>query len=309
MAGQNDFLIFDENKDNMLTQELYQEDADRTDGFQKGVARSNVNNKVLHQTSMMCHAIGELAKDNDLIVSDEGGVDELKSAIGSLFSAPDKVSKSGDTMTGTLIVKNDATAGIQLTAEQLDLTTTPTTAQYAKIQINDVNGQRFGCFEVSQDAKGATYTSINTMYTKSNGSKSYSAVQAVFDANGTAYATAPTYTTYTDNSQKIATTAFLKSVLSGNGYGLATFSKAKKGYYKFDNGLLIQWGEFHGTNSGTITYPKAFTSATSYALIGSLMDNSSNNTSYYRYPYTKTATNFTYNPDSARGGNWVAIGY
>ena len=87
MAGQNDFLIFDENKDNMLTQELYSIDGDRTDGFKKGLARSNVNNKVLHQTSMMCHVLGEIIKDKDLKASDNGTVEELKQALLTAFSS------------------------------------------------------------------------------------------------------------------------------------------------------------------------------------------------------------------------------
>lgn len=90
MAGQNDFLIFDENRDNMLSQDLYQSDADRADGFKKGLARSNVNNKVLHQTSMMCHAIGEIGKENGVIVSDEGSVEDLKTALKYSFSGADR---------------------------------------------------------------------------------------------------------------------------------------------------------------------------------------------------------------------------
>ena len=86
MAGQNDFLIFDENKDNLLQQELYASDSDRTDGFKTGLARSNVNNKVLHQTSMMCHAIGEILKDMGLTASDLGSVELLKENLNLAFS-------------------------------------------------------------------------------------------------------------------------------------------------------------------------------------------------------------------------------
>ncbi len=85
MAGQNDFLIFDENKDNMLTQELYSVDEDRTDGFKKGLARSNVNNKVLHQTSKMCSALGELIKSYEGIASDSSTLSELMTNINTLF--------------------------------------------------------------------------------------------------------------------------------------------------------------------------------------------------------------------------------
>ena len=90
MAGQNDFLIFDENKDNMLTQELYNSDSDRTNGFKTGLARSNVNNKVLHQTSMMCNAIGELAKEQGLIASDEGSIQDLKNVVKQALGGADK---------------------------------------------------------------------------------------------------------------------------------------------------------------------------------------------------------------------------
>lgn len=85
MTGQNDFLIFDENKDNMLTQELYSIDGDRTDGFKKGLARSNVNNKVLHQTSKMCSAIGELIKGYDGTATDGGTLTELVDNVNGLF--------------------------------------------------------------------------------------------------------------------------------------------------------------------------------------------------------------------------------
>ena len=63
MAGQNDILIFDENKENILTQESYIADVDRGDGFKAGFARSIVNNKVLRQVTMMCSALGELMKN------------------------------------------------------------------------------------------------------------------------------------------------------------------------------------------------------------------------------------------------------
>lgn len=86
MAGQNDFLVFDENKDNMLTQELYNVDEDRTNGFKKGLARSNVNNKVLHQTSKMAGAIGELIKGYNGVASDSATLTELASTINSLFT-------------------------------------------------------------------------------------------------------------------------------------------------------------------------------------------------------------------------------
>ena len=257
--------------------------------------------------------------NNQVLAFDIGTVSYLSGSIVSFkikqpFRAADfqdVVKKSGDTIQNFLTIEKDNRPMLWLKNNSIDITNLSTPSSnvilHGKTGI-DKNGEYYSYDQTSLSTAGNLYNSIGIRRFVNGESKACS-LSTFLDANGVAWATAPTYTTYTDNSQKIATTAFLKSVLSGNGYGLAAFSKAKKGYYKFNNGLLIQWGEFHGANSGTITYPKAFTSATSYALIGSLMDNSSNNTSYYRYPYTKTATNFTYNPDSARGGNWIAIGY
>lgn len=85
MAGQNDFLIFDENRENLLPQDIYVSDQERNNGFKKGLARSNVNNKVLYQTSKMCHALGELIVDNGDNASDESSVDELKQSLKDMF--------------------------------------------------------------------------------------------------------------------------------------------------------------------------------------------------------------------------------
>lgn len=83
----NDFLIFDENEGNILTQADYVTDTDRTGGFRTGIARSNVTNKVLYQVSKLCHAFGDILKDNDYNASDSMSVAELKTAIINTFSS------------------------------------------------------------------------------------------------------------------------------------------------------------------------------------------------------------------------------
>lgn len=71
----------------------------------------------------------------------------------------------------------------------------------------------------------------------------------------------------TSNDTNIATTAFVKSVLSSSGNGLATFSKGQTGYYKFNNGLIIQWGRVvEGANERAINFPTSFTD-TNYAIV------------------------------------------
>lgn len=124
MAGQNDFLIFDQSGDNMLTQQNYASDTDRASGYRTGLARSIVMNKVLHQTSMLAHALGEIAKDNNQVATDTGSVADLKTALSNAlmganidlsnlsYTGENKfVKKTGDTMTGRLDLKhNDGTA-------------------------------------------------------------------------------------------------------------------------------------------------------------------------------------------------------
>lgn len=113
------------------------------------------------------------------------------------------------------------------------------------------------------------------------------------------------------NSTEIATTAFVKSVLSSSGNGLATFSKGTNGYYKFANGLIMQWGESQANNSKmTVTLPTAFTSGDSYQVFTQYIDGnqSANNT----YIENQTATSFQWD---RYGGiakfkvSWFAIGY
>lgn len=69
-----------------------------------------------------------------------------------------------------------------------------------------------------------------------------------------------------DNSTKIATTEFIKNVLSSNGAGLATVSLNTNGYAKFANGLVVQWGEYRGSD-GNVYFPTEFAN-NKYAIVG-----------------------------------------
>ena len=63
--------------------------------------------------------------------------------------------------------------------------------------------------------------------------------------------TAPTPTSG-DNSTNLATTAFVQDALSGAG-GIIAESLAQNGYVKFKDGLIVQWGRSNATGSvGTV---------------------------------------------------------
>lgn len=106
----------------------------------------------------------------------------------------------------------------------------------------------------------------------------------------------------------------LNSVLSTSGSGLATFNKASNGYFKFANGLLLQWGRKTITSTGTttITYPQPFASASSYTVVKNYQSSKStefNDREGSFWDMTATgATTYVYTSDAAEF-SWLAIGY
>lgn len=231
-----------------------------------------------------------------------------------------KVSKSGDTMTGTLDIKTNG-IGLAYYDQNVDLTTLPSTNQYSGILIGDKNEIRIGQLECSFLSDGARTTTINTMFTAADGTKSYCAIGTGFKADGTPYTRAQTPNS-SDNSTQIATTAFVKSVLSSNGNGLATFQKGANGYIKFSNGVIVQWGRFSlgggvYDKAGTITMPTSFTGADTYSVAGTGMKgaetanlgttfsiaNMTATSFYFRLLYTVS------NKNGASWVTWIAMGY
>lgn len=104
-----------------------------------------------------------------------------------------------------------------------------------------------------------------------------------------------------------------------NGSILTTYnkSKASNGYFQLGNGLIIQWGNTGTGNkmtTHTITFPKAFSSSTSYSLSASGYMITSGIGGYNTGITSRTSTNFVYhgcNEQSSAENNcfWVAIGY
>ena len=113
----------------------------------------------------------------------------------------------------------------------------------------------------------------------------------------------------TDNSTKLATTATVRQQMAITG-GLSTFSKERSGYCKLLNGVKIQWGYNSGAGTDTtITFPMAFSSATSYAVIPTML--SSTTYGYPSYVKSQSSTNFVIrrNDSNKPATLWLAIGY
>lgn len=63
MAGSN-ILLFDQNKENMMTDVEYAAEEQRTDGVQTGIASSKLQNKFQYQVSLVAYAIAQMMVAN-----------------------------------------------------------------------------------------------------------------------------------------------------------------------------------------------------------------------------------------------------
>ena len=70
----NNFKLFDEKKANMMTDEEYAINQQRLNGVQSGVASSQLQNKTLYQTALMCYALAQLMAANGYDANDADAV-------------------------------------------------------------------------------------------------------------------------------------------------------------------------------------------------------------------------------------------
>ena len=114
-----------------------------------------------------------------------------------------------------------------------------------------------------------------------------------------------------DSSTLLATTEFVKNVLSGSGYGLASYTKSSNGYYKFTNGFTVCWGSLYITKSGasgTVTYAKSFTGASTYGVVMSQIRSVAGSTAYPTIT-SRSASTCTFVGDSGTTNLYIAAGY
>ena len=146
----------------------------------------------------------------------------------------------------------------------------------------------------------------NNIWTGNNTFSGSTTFSGSVGLGSSATATTPSIT---DNSTLIATTAMLQSWANTNNAGaLSSWKKAQKGYYKFKNGLIVQWGKYSGA-SGTVTFETPFTSGTSYSVSTGYIG-SERYDHMYGVVNTLTSTGFnlvTFGSGSAC--HWIAIGY
>ena len=147
----NNFKLFDENKANMMTDDDYAINQQRLNGVQSGVASSQLQNKTLYQTALMCYALAQLMAANGYDANDANAVSTFVNNLSSsvLQKVVDKASATdiknkvankwvdssifgqnmenlaetylklaGGTMTGDLILHSDPTQNLQAATKQ-----------------------------------------------------------------------------------------------------------------------------------------------------------------------------------------------
>ena len=70
----NNFKLFDEKKANMMSDDDYAINQQRLNGVQSGVASSQLQNKTLYQTALMCYALARLMAANGYDANDANAV-------------------------------------------------------------------------------------------------------------------------------------------------------------------------------------------------------------------------------------------
>lgn len=105
--------IFDENKQNMKTDEEYTSDAQRLNGVQTGIASSSLQNKTLYQVSLVAYAIAQVMEANGYDANDTDAVLTFVSNLSSSLvqKIADKAS-SAEVSTGTNDYKFVTPAGV-----------------------------------------------------------------------------------------------------------------------------------------------------------------------------------------------------
>lgn len=205
---------------------------------------------------------------------------------------------------GSFTIDNPTGGGVIYSKSgTVDMTKTPTSAEFNQIIFLDKHGTRYGFLETLHATNGC----IEMKLTLTRDGSNYHALFVGIDENGNPYSEAPTPANSTNNN-RIATTKFIKSILSSSGAGLATISKAQNGYCKFTNGLIIQWGTTSVNSGATITFPTAFTMSTPSVQI--TYKNYSSINDCDAQSISKTSFQFhRHDGGSSVGITWIAIGY
>lgn len=79
----SNFKLFDENKQNMISDEAYNVNTQRLNGVQQGIASSQLQNKSMYQTSLMAYALAQMMVQQGIDADDSEAVADFVSHLRS----------------------------------------------------------------------------------------------------------------------------------------------------------------------------------------------------------------------------------
>lgn len=223
--------------------------------------------------------------DIEKLVGDESRL-ELGQKINEIIE--DKVSKSGDTMTGTLALEG----GIDVNG----------TTVLPHIEFKNASNNCGGYIDFHYNGDSSDYTS-----------------RIIEDELGRVSIYAPNYLytptpPYGDGSDKVATTHFVKYILANSGFGLADIDKNGDGYVDFAIGFKVRWGQItfaSGSHTANVNFKKPFnTTAPKVVLFRkSGADTTVTDGEVWCRGTSTTGFNLYQTSTQPYGYMWIAIGY
>ena len=258
-----------------------------------------------------------------------------------------KVSKSGDSVSGALTVEGTTTLAGALNANGNSTFTQPivSTGNYvvtqgnltiknlannastdAIIAINGDTNKRCGSLRFQN---GDGFNEVSLGAAPEDGS--IISLMGLRNTNGAVYAYCPTYTAnYADSSTKIVTTAYManhwvtsKPTTSSTAskarpfVGILNYLSGTEGAVKLSDGLIIQWGSFNPDNYNnnqivTITYKMPFSNSNYSLSCSRISQRSTASFDVENMPQSKSSTGFVIEASRYIGlisSDWFAIGY
>lgn len=179
--------------------------------------------------------------DNSTIGFNNNGALTVTGSYASTTDLDDKVSKSGDTMTGDLTLYN---AQYFTQNDAIDTTTTPSsTVGYDPIVFKDANGESTGGISVKRYSNGGHAT---TLYSKADGANTWVNFEIGFNRSNTAYCNFPN-TTCVDS--KVYNTS--NTLLDNGNLSVAEHSYSLSSYLPDDGNIYEIFLEIRGRTGAT----------------------------------------------------------
>ena len=244
------FLIFDEGKQNMMSDGDYNANTQRARGVTPGIAYPNLHNKLYYQMSVMVKAIADFIVSQGANANDED-VEQLTADISTAFTnfVNNKTEEKYLPLSGGTMKGNINASGYNITATKFignlqgkaDSADTANNATHATSADTATTATKLGTATVGGNTKPiylnagtATACSIDLSTLATKASPAFSGTP-----------TAPTPATSVNNTQ-LATTAFVQSLLSSR----FTASKQENGWWRDGNtGMIFQFFSYKPTTN------------------------------------------------------------